>query len=113
FSILCFVFTIVDIVGVKMSPFESLIRNPERLSYVESLRLMDEIWRREERKDVVLMVVIKQIELLESCMMGFHIRYQQANQGYWYPYNENQGRSSDCTAEMNSQESEEFLLIPH
>ncbi|MCD7449046.1 hypothetical protein HAX54_048484 [Datura stramonium] len=42
---------------------------------------------------------MKQIELLVKCMMGFHSRYQQANQGYWYLCDENQGWKSDCTSE--------------
>ncbi|MCD7456790.1 hypothetical protein HAX54_033172 [Datura stramonium] len=49
-----------------MSPFERLIRNPHGSSYVESLCLMDEVWRMEERKETLLMVVMKQVELLEK-----------------------------------------------
>ncbi|MCD7467898.1 hypothetical protein HAX54_005594 [Datura stramonium] len=53
-----------------MSPFERLIRNPEGSSYIEFLWLMDEIWRRKERKDAALMVVKKKIELLANSKMS-------------------------------------------
>ncbi|MCD7453204.1 hypothetical protein HAX54_020009, partial [Datura stramonium] len=56
-----------------MSPFKRLLRNPDGASYFESLQLMYEMWRREERKDPVLMVMMKQIELLANCMTGFHL----------------------------------------
>ncbi|MCD9642316.1 hypothetical protein HAX54_029027, partial [Datura stramonium] len=74
------------IVGVKMSPFERLIQKPKGSSYIESLRLMDQMWRRKESKDAMLMVVMQQIELLANC------------------------RNSNYIAETGSQESEESSL---
>ncbi|MCD9642637.1 hypothetical protein HAX54_029525 [Datura stramonium] len=53
-----------------MSPFERLPKNPNGASYFETLQLMDEMLRREERKDAVLMVMMKKIELLANSEMS-------------------------------------------
>ncbi|MCE3215557.1 hypothetical protein HAX54_002794 [Datura stramonium] len=51
--------------------------------------------------------VMKQNEWLANSMMGFHSRYQQATQVYWYPRDENQGWNYEFTVESSSHGSDE------
>ncbi|MCE3049632.1 hypothetical protein HAX54_045435 [Datura stramonium] len=102
--------------GVKMSPFERLIQSPKVSFYAKFLQLINEMWRREERKDVVLIPVMIQIEFLANCMIGFHSRYQQANQGYWYPRDEDQVSIKHLEERMNllaSQMESKASMITH
>ncbi|MCE0481690.1 hypothetical protein HAX54_039630 [Datura stramonium] len=66
-------------------------RDTEVFSYATSIKLMNEMWRREEERDAALVKIMIQIGLLAKCMRGFHRGYQGANQGSQHPHDENQG----------------------
>ncbi|MCD7468839.1 hypothetical protein HAX54_007347, partial [Datura stramonium] len=64
-----------------MSSFGGWSRDSKGMPCVETIKLVDNMWLREEKKDTILLVMMKQRKLLMNYMKGFHARYNQANHG--------------------------------
>ncbi|MCE3052209.1 hypothetical protein HAX54_051869 [Datura stramonium] len=92
-----------------MSNFGGWSRNPEGVPCVETIKLVDKLWRREGKKDAMLLVMIKQMELLTSYMKGFHDRYSQANHDYDDVYYGNQGWNNARLVDTSVQGSNESI----
>ncbi|MCE0482143.1 hypothetical protein HAX54_040590 [Datura stramonium] len=95
-----------------MSSFGGWSRDPEGVSCVEIINLVDEIWLREGKKNAMLLVMMKQMELLTNYMKGFHSRCSQANHDYDYVYYGNQGWNNSRSVDTSSQGSNESIP-PH
>ncbi|MCD7469067.1 hypothetical protein HAX54_007702, partial [Datura stramonium] len=55
---------------------------PKGLRCLETTKLVDKIWHREEKKDAILLDMMKQMELLTSYVKGFHTKNSNAVQNY-------------------------------
>ncbi|MCE0482456.1 hypothetical protein HAX54_041252 [Datura stramonium] len=95
-----------------MSSFGGWSQDPEGMPCAETIKLVDKMWRREGKKDAMLLVMMKQMELLKNYMKGFHARYHQDNYGYEYAYNGNLGWKNVWSVDMSIQESDESVP-PH
>ncbi|MCE3214964.1 hypothetical protein HAX54_000445, partial [Datura stramonium] len=85
---------------------------PKGLPCVETIKLMEKNWRREEKKDVILLVMMKQMEMLTNYVKGFHAKNSHAIHDYDDGYNGNQGWNNVRFVNTCSQESTE-VLPPH
>ncbi|MCD7453007.1 hypothetical protein HAX54_019191, partial [Datura stramonium] len=70
------------------------------------------MWYKEGKKDAMLLVMMKKIELLTNYMKGFYERYHQYNNIYEYAYNENQGQNNVWSIDTSIQERNESVP-PH
>ncbi|MCE3051746.1 hypothetical protein HAX54_050696, partial [Datura stramonium] len=82
------------------------------LPCVETIKLVYKIWCREEKKDGMLLVMMKQMELLTSYKKGLHDKNGHAIQDYDDGYYDNQGWNNVQFADTRSRGSTE-VLPPH
>ncbi|MCD9559742.1 hypothetical protein HAX54_017975, partial [Datura stramonium] len=87
-------------------------RNPEGVPCMETIKLVYKMWRRGGKKDAILLVMMKQMELLTNYMKGFYARCNQANHDYDYVYYGNQGWNNAWSVDTSSQGSNESIP-PH
>ncbi|MCD7456766.1 hypothetical protein HAX54_033004 [Datura stramonium] len=85
---------------------------PKGLPCVETINLVDKMWRREEKKDTMLLVMMKQMELLMSYVKGFRAKKSHAFQDYDDGNYGNQGWNSVQFVDTNNQGRTE-VLPPH
>ncbi|MCD9645674.1 hypothetical protein HAX54_034740 [Datura stramonium] len=85
---------------------------PEGVPCVDTIKLVDKIWRREGKKDAILLVVMKQMELLTNYVKGFHAKNSHAIHDYDDGYYGNQCWNNVQFVDTSSQESTE-VLPPH
>ncbi|MCD9639010.1 hypothetical protein HAX54_023247, partial [Datura stramonium] len=81
-----------------------MVTRPGGVPCMDTIKLVDKMWRREGKKDAKLLVMMKQMELLTNYMKGFHARY---NHEYEYVYYGNQGWNNVQLVDTSSQESNE------
>ncbi|MCD9560773.1 hypothetical protein HAX54_019564 [Datura stramonium] len=89
-----------------------MVTRPKGVPYIETIKLVDKMWHREGKKDAMLLVKMKKMELLTNDMKGFHAKYNQANHDYEYAYYGNQGWNNVRSVDRSSQERNESLP-PH
>ncbi|MCD7462348.1 hypothetical protein HAX54_048306 [Datura stramonium] len=85
---------------------------PKGLPCVETLKLVDKIWCREHKKDTMLLVTMKQMELLMSYVKGFLAKNCHVVQNYDDGYYGIQGWKNVQFVDSSSQGSTE-VLPPH
>ncbi|MCD9644517.1 hypothetical protein HAX54_032772 [Datura stramonium] len=85
---------------------------PKGLPCVETIKLVGEIWCSEEKKDTILLVMMKQMELLTSYVKGFQAKNSHAIRAYDCGYYGNQCWKNFQFVDTSSQESIE-VLPPH
>ncbi|MCD7469339.1 hypothetical protein HAX54_008281 [Datura stramonium] len=95
-----------------MSSFGGWSRHPKEVPCMETIKLVDKMWHREGKKDAMLLVMMKQMELLTNYMKGFHARCNQANHDYDYFYYGNKGWNNARSVDTSSQKSNESIP-PH
>ncbi|MCD9558998.1 hypothetical protein HAX54_016712, partial [Datura stramonium] len=77
---------------------------PEGLPFVETIKLVDKMWRREGKKDAMLLVMMKQMELLTNYVKDFHAKNSHAIHDYDDGYYGNQGWKNVWLIDTSSQE---------
>ncbi|MCD9645107.1 hypothetical protein HAX54_033783 [Datura stramonium] len=55
---------------------------PKGLPCLETIKLVDKMWHREEKKDAMLLVMMKKMEQLTSYVKGFHAKNRHVIQDY-------------------------------
>ncbi|MCD9642370.1 hypothetical protein HAX54_029156, partial [Datura stramonium] len=94
-----------------MRSFVGWSQDSEWVPCVETIKLVEKIWRREGKKDTMLLVMMMQMEFLMNYMKGFHARYTQAKHEYDYVYYGNRGWNNAQSVDTGSQERNES--VPH
>ncbi|MCD7454011.1 hypothetical protein HAX54_023207 [Datura stramonium] len=95
-----------------MSSVEGWSHYPVGVPCVETIKLVDRMWHREGQKDAMLLVMMKQMELLTNYVKGFHARNSHSIHDYDDGYYGNQDRNNVRFVDTSSQESTE-VLPPH
>ncbi|MCD9638308.1 hypothetical protein HAX54_022183 [Datura stramonium] len=89
-----------------------MVTKPGRGALCGDHQVIDKMWHREGKKDAMLLVMMKQMELLTNYMKGFHARCNQENHEYDYAYYGNQGWNNARSVDTSSQGSNESIP-PH
>ncbi|MCD9637580.1 hypothetical protein HAX54_020949, partial [Datura stramonium] len=84
----------------------------KEVPFVETINLVYKMWHREGKKDAMLLVMMKKMELLTNYMKGFLARNSQDNHDYEYCYYGIQGWNNVQSVDTSSQESNESVP-PH
>ncbi|MCD7464412.1 hypothetical protein HAX54_052697, partial [Datura stramonium] len=93
-----------------MSSLRGWLRDLERVPCVETIKIVDMMCHREGKKDAMLLVMMKQMQLSTNYIKGFHARYNQPTMAMSVLIN--QRWNNVRLVYMSSQESNE-LVLPH